>query len=187
MGEIADRIAQLRVEVTSPGKNLKAILDGHGTLFIGLRPSSYERLTEMGLATQLADVLDLVSEAYQSAMDRIVDVATGRPSVRGREEWDAKRRRYFIEREEIKAYGRSPSGHIELDLFELRQWNATIAPGTLNELSRHDFEQEAEGAVTAALADFSRQEFQLKLEHGWFRSSTHPGSDFTKVFSRGRG
>lgn len=148
--ELEDRIGLLVVDARSPDGHVSARVQGRGSVSVGIDRGEYGRYDESGLAHQLAQLATVAWARYRRLYSETLEDYAGTPS----EAEDSAQERTFAERsEQLECSGRSAGGDIELRTRGLRQWDVTIAPGTLARLPEHTFVAELSGAVAEVLAD----------------------------------
>ena len=158
MGELADRLDGIRVRVRLPGTEIEAELRHRTDVTISFGEGVYAFLAEAQLPNLLANLARLLYAGwlrqYRAAMDDSrIDIAPR----------DQRDRDFLDARSEIESAGRSGDGRIGFAAVGMRDVAATIAPGTLRELTERQFIGRTKEAVTMLIQDHLAQVRQLKL------------------------
>ncbi|HEY8471528.1 MAG TPA: hypothetical protein VIL37_02705 [Natronosporangium sp.] len=151
MGEVAERLADLTVTVSSPDGNIEAEVYGGRVRWLEFRPGAYQRYDESELAHQLERLATLAFVNHDRGVQKIMeDVGLHRP--RGpAEARDEAHRRYLADLPNIHATGVGPRQLVRFEATGLLNWRCDIVQGTLRQLSEQQFIAEVIDAAQALL------------------------------------
>lgn len=167
MGEIAERMERMTVEVTSPDGRIKARLAGGSRLTVRFQPDCYPRYRGPELAEQLARLGNLLWTGHRQGYLRVMhevagtDLAEDRPE----DEWDAERRRYKLAQREIVADAVSPQGCLRMRAKCLVDWRVAIKDERRERLCEDEFRTEVVETMTQVHVDHTLHTHELLKEH----------------------
>lgn len=157
----------LSAEAETPDGTAFARLRGTSDISVSFVPGYYAQTTEARLADKLTQLGRLLWVARMRAYYRLKSDLLDR-EIRGegrpRNERQAARREA---RDSIVASGRSDDGRVELSAVGLLNWSATVAPGTVRQVSEEAFTAACAQAAERLVEDHL---WQLKLV--WASAST---------------
>lgn len=165
MGEVAERLEDLSVTVSSPDGNIEARVRGGQARSLRFREGAYPRYTEAALAHQLARTATLLFVGHDRGVQEVMDKAGLHRPRRPSAAIDEAQRRYLAALPEIYATGVGPRELVRLDATGLMHWRCEIAQGTLRFLSEPEFIAEVMGAGQALLRHHRYETALLRNEH----------------------
>lgn len=162
-----EHLEGLTAEAETPDGTAFARLRGTHDIRVSFAPGYYAHTTEARLADKLVQLGRLLwvarmREYYRQKSNLLEREVRG--EGRPRNERQAARREA---RDSIVATGRSDDGRVELSAVGLLNWSATIAPGTVRQLSEEQFTAACSQAAERLVEDHL---WQLKLV--WSSAST---------------
>lgn len=164
MGIVADRLAAMRIELSSPDGTLTGILRSSDDLTFEFGEGALRHYTERGLEHQLSVLFGRLWAAYRQARLAAVAEATGRPAEPFKP-WRANGRRYETEREETVAQGMSTGNHVFVSSTGLRRWHIVVRDGSLSAMDEADFAAEVNSGYAAMMNDWHQKLHQLRAKH----------------------
>ncbi|GLZ77136.1 hypothetical protein Afil01_19430 [Actinorhabdospora filicis] len=153
MGELADRLARVTVQVTSPDGNLRARVRGRRFETVELRLGSYRRYRERELEHQLARTATLLFTGRERAVAQIIADAGLRRRTDPADARDPAQRRYLDLIRTMPVVGTGPGERVRFRSAGMIEWTCRIEDGTLRRLDEAEFATETVGAA----ADFLRR------------------------------
>lgn len=153
MGIIADRMAALRIETSSPDGQIDSVFTPIAQVSISFRGNGYRNYTERGLEHQLSALATRWWVGYREARDDVMTEVTGVRPVR-EEIADARSRRFRAERDSTDCEGMSPRALIHVSGTGLHTWRVVLRDGVLASLDETEFADELAAAYRAAIRDF---------------------------------
>jgi hypothetical protein len=165
VGEVAERLEDLSVTVSSPDGNIEAQVRGAQARSLLFREGAYQRYSEAELAHQLARTATLLFVGRDRTVQEIMEKAGLHRPRRPSEAVDEAQRRYLIELPQIHATGVGPRELVRLEATGLMHWHCEIAQGTLRYLSESEFLAEVMGAGQALLRNHRYETALLRNEH----------------------
>jgi hypothetical protein len=163
VGRLAEQLAALTVNVTSPDGGIQARSRGGALALIAFSPSAYPRYSETDLAHQLARTATLLYVGHERAVQQTMEAVGLRRATEPSHARDEAQRRFLEAVQKISVTG---SGSRELVTFEIAgmaSWHCWIAAGTLEHLPEQAFIDE----VTGAARDVLRK---TRLEKAWLKN-----------------
>lgn len=165
MGELADSVKAITVQVTSPDNNLRAVLRNDGDITVDFRPKSYPQYTERDLAHQITRVATLLYTGYYRAYGKVVekfnmDIKRGPEDARSPAEHG-----YFSDRATLQVVGAGDRKLVRLKATGLLNWECRIAQGTIEQLSEDEFKSELHSAIRNFLSRYRAKITSLRGEH----------------------
>lgn len=165
MGEFADRVNAIKVQVVSPDNNIRVVLQGEGDVTVEFRPESYSKYTERGLERQIERAATLIYTGYYKAYGHLTD-EYDRNLQRGPDDArDPTERAYLTDRAELQVVGATERKAVRIRATGLYRWECRIADGTIAELSEQEFLDELHGAIRSFLARYRIRMSGLFTEH----------------------
>jgi hypothetical protein len=165
VGQLADHLAAMTVDATSPDGHITAHIRGQAdTLDITFRPGSYDRYDERRLADQVAKLAALLFVRYRRYEQEIVEAAFVDPLTDEGADFGPERGQYLDRIKQVVAEGASDDGQIRLSSRCLVSWEVHIAEGALDGWSEGEFTSALSTAAHRLLADYRGQVFRLKDE-----------------------
>ena len=164
MGELADRLDDLRVRVIAPNGALSAELRGGEELRLEFQPGYYYQADEREIEPQLTALCRLLWVAQTRAFEKIIADEGGETltAARAREAPDIE---YFQRLEELVARGSSADGRVAVTASRgMQDWTVKIQEGTLRALHEGEFATRAAEAAAAVIRDQFDQVLQLKQQ-----------------------
>ncbi|GAA4921390.1 hypothetical protein LX16_4942 [Stackebrandtia albiflava] len=165
MGTMAELLANLHHKVYSPDGQLEAELRGDRVVNLAFRAGTYRHYTERTLETQLARLALRTWTAYQRGYDAALSEATGRVVERGRETWDAGRRRFRDAQAAMVSKGMSPGRLVYVETTGMTSWHFVIRDGALRTTEEPAFVAEVLGAYRAVSLDYRVKVGRLRTAH----------------------
>ncbi|GLY32497.1 hypothetical protein [Kineosporia sp. NBRC 101731] len=139
MGELAERVNQLKVFVSTPDNGMTAELQGRDQLSVTFQEGLYRRSDEAGLERKIATLANLLWLAHTREYWRIFRDVTGNYLAGSDHSQNSSVGERQQARDSVEAIGVSANGAIKLRSTGLRQWHVSIRGGTLRDLSERDF------------------------------------------------
>lgn len=165
MGEFADRVNAIKVQVVSPDNNIHVVLQGEGDITVEFRPKSYPQYSERGLEHQIERAATLVYTGYYKAYGHLMN-EFDRNLKRGPDDArDPTEREYLTDRAELQVVGATERKAVRVKATGLYRWECRIAEGTLAELSEQEFLDELHGAIRNFLARYRTRMSVLFAKH----------------------
>jgi hypothetical protein len=165
VGEVADRLKDLSVTVSSPDGNIQAQVVGGRPRPLTFRTGAYKRYTETQLAHQLARTATLLFVGRDRGVQAIMEEAGLHRPRRPSEALDEAQRRYLAALPNIYATGLGPRELVRFETTGLVHWQCTIADGALRYLSEREFVGEVMGAAQKVLDNHRYETALLRNEH----------------------
>jgi hypothetical protein len=161
---LADRLDDMRITATVDGGAVTATLTRRTRLHLEFAPGAYRRRSEAQLQRDLAVLAsrlwaNRMRGYYQALSDITGQHVTGEPPAR-----DDRSRAYRAGRAELIAYGESADGRIRVQVRGMRDWQVTIASGTVRALTEHEFAARVAEVGQALLDDLRTKIRQLKRQ-----------------------
>jgi hypothetical protein len=157
MGEVAEAVERLTVNVTSPDGRIRVHM-GNRSLKVRFAPGSYHSYSEEALESQLTRLATAVWSDYQRGYLAVLkehDLSVPDPR-------DPRVSEFLADRDRIESEGRSPNNCVKVRSVAMRHWQVRIRPGTLAALSEDEFAAEALHAVSQAKQGFDAQVAELR-------------------------
>lgn len=152
MGQLADKLGNIRVRVCAPGVDLEAELRNYTEVTLSFGESVYDFISESALEQALGVLARLLHadwvRQYRSALD-----GTG-VSVDPKDRHD---RNFVDERSEIEASGSSSDQQVTLFTTGMNEFSARIKRGTVRELTERKFTSDVTEAASGLFEDFAAQ------------------------------
>ncbi|GAB3261991.1 hypothetical protein [Kineosporia babensis] len=169
MGELADRLASMRVSVTMPDQGMSAELLGSSQVTARIQEGLYTRSRDADLEWRLTTLAGLLWVARTREYRRIFADVTGQASAGAARPISPRDIAFAQERDEIVAAGSSADGRVALQTTGMLQWRATVEPGTLRQLDEAEFLAGVGQAAGALIRDHADAVAALKNKHydGW--------------------
>lgn len=162
MGELADRLDNIRVRVSAPGADIAAELRNRGEFGLYFGESVYEFIDERFLEHSLASMARLLYAGWQREyMDAISDTNL---NVLPEDQHD------FNFRDEVRAIeasGQSSDGRITISAVGMDDFTVQIKSGTVRELGEAEFATGASEAASLLLQRHEEQATQLQMQYYW--------------------
>jgi hypothetical protein len=150
VGELAERLSLLVVEVQSPDGGLTAIAHGRDDIRVSFAVGSYQSYRAGVLARQMEALATLLWAGYRR---RYMEVVTAWADRDEGPESTAEDREFERRLAGLRVVGSSPRGWLTLRSRALVSWQVEIAGDPVGSLSEHEFLAELDGAVRDVLAD----------------------------------
>ncbi|GID11555.1 YbaB/EbfC family nucleoid-associated protein [Actinocatenispora rupis] len=159
MGELADRLDQLQVRISSPDGRITAVVSGRGRpLGVELPPAAYHRYAEATLAHQLAQLGRLGYAAYRREYRQLTDAAIDRPVHDDMPDVAGPRLREYRARvATIASHGDGGDGRVRLGARGLAEWTVSIRTGVTRSAPVGEFLGWLHTALARLLADHHAQ------------------------------
>jgi hypothetical protein len=160
MGEMADRIHAIHVHASAPGGGVHAEMRGYDGVEVYFSSGFYEQTDERELEHRLAGLARLLRTARERAYrEAIAEFSTypGDPPPESDEDV-----RFYEEREQLVATGRSDDDRITVSVRGMTQWRVRLAGDTVRALDERAFCAGVRQAALRMLADQAQQMIELK-------------------------
>ena len=165
MGELADRVAVMRVIATTRDGDITAELYDQDRVSLSFRYGVYDECTDAELQQHLRTLATKLWVARTRAYRRIwMDVA-GDDSTGDDPPESFADRQWRDDRDRLIAAGSSLDGHVDLRVIGMREWDVTVRAGTVRELDQWRFATAVEQAAAALIADQFAQVAALAQRH----------------------
>lgn len=166
MGELADRLDRLTVQVSSPDQQITVHLDGRGGLAdIQLSTSAYRRYATADLARQLRQLARLASVAYRRAFRELVDEVFTEPVYDDSpDEVGPELPKYRHLLPAIVSRGQAGDGAVQISARGLADWEVRLTPGLPQRLPADVFLEHLRAAVEQLLADHNAQATEARQQ-----------------------
>lgn len=152
MGEFADRMEQVRIQVTSPDGRIAALISGQNSMQLQFKADAYERYTETGLQRQLEALLQDTWRERRAARFQILSQVLDQ-EVGVREPTSPQERKFREEKSDVIGVGFTDEVEV-LVLDECREWQVRLTEGCLEALDSPAFLQHVQAATAEAVQDF---------------------------------
>lgn len=162
MGQVAERLARLKIAVTSPDGSVRATLASRD-ISLRLRPGYADTHTDRSLAAQVAAALSSALVGYSRAVDMIrTDLAGGRKVPNPDElREDHPRRRLFEAAQSVAVQAYSAEDFVSLEWRGDADVTVELRPGTVRRLSEDELAGEFASALRAAVGERRRRVGEL--------------------------
>lgn len=165
MGQVAERLDSMTIRAQSPDGNVTLTLHKRTQVELSFREYSYEEYDESRLGRQLEAAARGLTDACRQARRAVVAEANGQEQLpEAVSHWNAQRRRFQAERDELAVAGFSRDGRIEITTVGLHEWYVSIESGALDDLSESAFVAMADSAVADLLDVHHLQMYELKTK-----------------------
>lgn len=161
MGILADRLADMCVESSSPDGQITSEFRPPANVRIQFQGNTYHHYRERTLERQLSDLMGRWWTAYLTARAAAVAEATGLPAGDD-EPWDSRERRLLTEREQTDFEGMSERQNIFVRSTGLRQWQVIVRDGCLATLDESEFGAELSSGFGAMMRDYHAKSALLR-------------------------
>lgn len=160
MGELADRLDNIRVRANPPGMDVEAELRNRNEFTLSFGESVYEFIDHSALERGLASVARLLYAGwvrqYQEA------IAETNLDTDPKDQHDLNFRE---ETRAIESCGESSDGRVAFSAVGMDDFTARIKQGTLRELDDREFAARASEAATLLVEDYMAQTTVLKMRY----------------------
>lgn len=165
MTEFGKRLNEMTVRATSPDSNVRAVLRGRGQASISLTSADVldQYSNVEALAGQIAHAIERVMSGAEQGRRKLVDEFS-RLRVDDTPHWDAERRRYRADRDELPARGKSPHDIVRVETAGLRTWTVGIRPGALERVTAAELCSEVNHAVKDVHRNYAQRLYELKKQ-----------------------
>lgn len=160
MGELAEKLDNIRVRTRAPGIDLEAELRNRNEITIEFGESVYEFLDERGLERALGGLAKLLWAGWQRQYREAINETNlnidpkDQHDINFREEVNA-----------LEASGESADGAVYLETVGMVEFVAEIERGTLRELDEDEFAARVREAAPLMIADFQAKLTEVKLRY----------------------
>lgn len=165
---ITDYLDTMVVTVTSPDGNIRARVHDYTEVDVEIRPGSFGKYDEDGLAAQLTRLGLTTWVAYHrgrtAAYQKTEGLTDAELAEAERPSEDPQRRAYEKELNAIEGLGVSPGRTITIRTKGMMSWKVEVLPGTIAKGERA-FLAEIHGAIVDLLADRRHQIIALKSRY----------------------
>jgi hypothetical protein len=160
MGEMADRIQAIHGHASAPGGGVHAEIRGYDGVEVYFSAGFYEQTGDRELEHRLEGLARLLwtarERAYREAIAELSPYP-GDPPAESDEDV-----RFYAERDELVATGRSDDDRITVSVRGMTQWRVRLAGDAVRALDERAFCAGVRQAALRLLADQAQQMMQLK-------------------------
>ncbi|MFI1996291.1 hypothetical protein [Actinoplanes sp. NPDC020271] len=170
MGQLAERLERIHVEVASPDGSIHAAVHGRLHMSLEFRQRSYGSYDDPALGHQLGRLATLAWVRYHREYTEIETAYLG-----GYEpDRDPSDRRFEQDADELIVTGTSPDGWVSITSRALASWTVTVRSGAQRQLSQQHFIGEALAAAAATVSAYRSSRARL-LDQYYDLSAGLPG------------
>lgn len=160
MGELAERLDNIRVRANAPGMDIEAELRNRSEFTLSFGASVYEFIDEDALERALASLARLLYVGWQRQYrEAIAETALDI------EPDDGHDFRFQEESRVIESCGESGDGRVALSAVGMDEFTARIKRGTVRELSEGEFAARTAEAATLLVEDYQAKMAELKVRY----------------------
>lgn len=166
MDDLDAELDGLAVDVTSPDRGISIMVRGE-QVEVRVRPGAYRRYDEPTLAHQLGQLAKVAWTRWRAAYDKVIE-----RHIDGMvdDDLDAEAKQYRASLRRLTADGVSEDGSIELRTRGFLDWEVTIAPRTVRQVTEDAFVSRLLSAFSDLRVDHRRKVVVLQDEvygFGW--------------------
>ena len=165
MNVLADRLDSMKVRVSAPGGKLAAELRNRSEVELRFARGSYQWYSERSLETQLASLGKLLWAARMKGYHLAVSEALGEPVAREAPPVTPRDQAFYAARDRLVAEGRPADGRVAVAVRGMRDWQVTIANGTLRALNEDEFAARVNEAAGKLINDQQMKVWELKQRY----------------------
>jgi hypothetical protein len=160
MGAMADRINGIHVHASAPGGGVHGELRGYAEVEIYFSSGFYGQTSERELERRLEGLARLLWTTRARAYRDVMTEFTAFPDDPEPESDEDVR--FYEERDQLLAVGRSDDDRIVVSVRGMQQWRVRLADDTLRALDERSFISCLRTAATRMINDQAQQMIQLK-------------------------
>ena len=164
MTKISSSLNSIVIEAKSPDRRICGELSSWDQIEVWFDDEdAYIQYERESLEHQVSALLKSLMTVRERARKEVLGQFEGWQS--DKTHWDARRRRYRTELDEIMAEGTSGSGRITIYRVGLLDWMVAVKPNALDNLDEDEFCSEVESALASLKRDYALKVYEMKKEH----------------------
>ncbi|ASU80609.1 hypothetical protein CDG81_22670 [Actinopolyspora erythraea] len=160
MGELAERLDNIRVRASAPGMDVHAELRDRTEFSLSFGESVYEFADERALERALASVARLLYAGWQRQYQDAISWTNLDTEPRDQHDFD-----FQAACRAVESYGESSDGRFALSAVGMDEFTARIKRGSLRELREEEFAARVVEAATVLVRDYQAKTTELKWRY----------------------
>ncbi|MHA6802149.1 hypothetical protein [Salinifilum ghardaiensis] len=160
MGELAERLDNIRVRANAPGMDVQAELHNRAEFTLSFGESVYEFADERALERALASMARLLYAGWQRQYREAVEAAGLDIDPQDQHDFN-----FQEECRAVESHGESSDGRFALSAVGMDEFSARIQRGTVRELGEGEFAARVTEAANLLVADYQAKTTELKMRY----------------------
>lgn len=152
---VGEQLNAMIIRVTSSDGAIQAKLRHESDIALRFLGDAFHRFEESDLEHQLGRVLTQLAVGWIKGRRQILEHAGLDLYDEKHPHWDARRREFERERDQLTVQAASPDGRVKVGTRGMSQFKVAIKPGTIAATDEHEFIAQLKGAVAQLTTDYT--------------------------------